>query len=473
MPKRCITALLAAILTLSLFAGCGGKAPVPGSGESSPSPPAGTSVPAEQGEHLTLTPETKELYAGYLRPLADNGILTGEEEILNEGESYGIVQDLEVVDAVLTQDAMTMTAELYGIVKLDPKTGEERVVPEYIDIPDTVTVRSPADAPHAPYLLLGTATVELRDTANGMEVLSHQWQPLENPGRQALEKISSEFAEQISASEKPDLSGYDRRLVDYLYQVITSQRLIGGPEEITRWDLENLCTQLELSCPGTVDPDTGEYTPDPVPLDAGLLRLIPGLRSCSVHHPLADYSVFEGMDRLETLYFYTETEDIPLDFSTLRIGHANTLTIHGFRQDIALDLSGCQVDKLSLHSWVAAVTELKGCEGLRELELNHTRTDTRIINAGNLPDVKMLNLSFMSDYPRVRDFSQLATFGEDVEIHLTLTYQAANNKTVETLAGVRLDSLTLDPKNGQWPLDEPDPALVDLVQAKRLNWVGQ
>ena len=40
-----------------------------------------------------------------------------------------------------------------------------------------------------------------------------------------------------------------------------------------------------------------------------------------------------------------------------------------------------------------------------------------------------------------------------------------------SLDGVRLNRLTLDPKNGQWPLDEPDPALVDRVRAQQVEWL--
>lgn len=289
------------------------------------------------------------------------------------------------------------------------------------------------------------------------------------------EGTSSEFAEQIAASERPDLSRYDQRLVNCVYQVIAGQRPIGGPEEITLWDLENLCTGL------TVNWEVVDYAPEtiadpmePPPIDAGLLRLMPNLRSFTTYYPLTDYSVFEKMEQLDELCFCIEAVETPLDFSTLRVGHTKRLTFDGFRQDIALDLSGCDVDALSIHSWVSAVTELKGCDGVRELEFHNTRSDTRIISAETFPSLETLRMDFMSDYPRIRDFSRLSTFGEEVQIDLTLTYQACNDRTVESLAGVRLDSLTLDPKNGQWPLDgQPDPALVELVKAKQVTWTSR
>ena len=166
-----------------------------------------------------------------------------------------------------------------------------------------------------------------------------------------------------------------------------------------------------------------------------------------------------------------ESEEAVLDFSNLCIGHTKRLNIENFRQDIALDLSHSKVDTLSFHSWVAGANGFRGCDSVTRLEIHHTRTDTSLINAETFPNLKELDMEFMSDYARVRDFSQLSSFGEDVEINLTLTYQACNNKTVASLAGVRLDRLTLDPKNGQWPLDEPDPALVAQVNAGQVIWV--
>lgn len=466
---KCFSILFAALLVL-LCTGCG-EQPAPGSGEGSSPPPAETSAPAGQDRHIELTPEHKEQYATYLRPLGYSGELIGLEP-LPPAYDCGVVKDLEVVDAVLGQDSMTLTAEVYGTVLLNTDTGEETIDNGFW-VENTIAARPPADAPHAPFVLLGTSVVELRDTGKAEpEVLSCHWQPLENPGRRMLEETSSEFAEQIAASGKPDLSGYDRRLVDYVYKIIASQRLIGGPEDITLWDLENLCTDLSINWEVVnYVPETIADPMEPPPIDAGLLRLMPNLRSFTTYYPLADYGVFGEMKQLESLRFDIEATETPLNFSTLRVGKADTLSVENFRQDIAIDLSGCDVNTLHINSWVASVTELKGCEGIRELEFNNTRSDTRIISAETFPNAEHIRMAFFSDTPRVRDFSRLATFGEDVEIDLTLTYQAANNKTVESLAGVRLDRLTLDPKDGQWPLDEPDPALVEKVKARQVEWL--
>lgn len=464
MSRKLFAFILSAALLLLFCAGCGENVSPPAG---SPGPDGGTSAPGEQGEQIQLTEEHKAVYAELLWPLAHNGTLMEEPEILEEGATYDIVQDLEVTDAVLEEDTMTLTAVLYGIVRQDPETGTEAVVPGGW-LGDSSTIRSPEDDPHAPYIPLGTATVKLRGKAAGQDVLSCDWKPIENPGRAYLEAQTQGAAAEIAASGKADLSGYDPRVVDCVYQAIRSRRLIESPGEITLWDLENL-SRLELYGADTSDPDTGAYTPDPLPLDAGLLRQLPNLRSCLVGHPLADYSVFEGMD-LDTLTIHTENETIPLDLSTLQIGHVKRLSVEAFRQNIALDLSQSKVDTLYIDSPVAAVTEFRGCDGVRELEFRGTRSDTSILNASNFPDLEVLQMDFFSDYARFRDLSRLATFGEDVEIDLTLSYQACNSRTVATLDGVRLNSLTLDPKNGQWPLDEPDPALVERVRADRVEW---
>lgn len=469
MYRRCLAVLLAA-LAVMLCAGCTGQTD-PGSGDLSSPPPAETSAPEGQEQHIELTPEHKELYASYLWPLAEDGQLMNQEP-LSPGFIYDTVKEIDVVEALLGQESLILTAELYGSVMLDLATGKDFIPDGFGPWDGAVEIRSPADAPHSPYILLGTSMVELRDQGRGPEVLSCQWQPLENPGRRMLEETSAQYAEQVAASERPDLSGYDQRLVDYVYRIIASQRLIGGPEEITRWDLENLCTDLVINWEVIpYESDENGILIERPPIDAGLLRLMPNLRTFRTYYPLADYSVFEGMEQLDSLAFYIEAEETPLDFSTLRVGKAKTVSFEAFNQDIALDLSRCRVDHLYINSWVAAVTELRGCDGIRELEFLNTRSDTRIINAETFPDLEVLRMEFFSDYSRVRDLSQLATFGEDVTIDLTLRYQACNNKTVESLAGVRLNDLTLDPNNGQWPLDEPDPRLVEQIDAENVVWV--
>ena len=468
MGKRRWSVALAALLALFLCAGCAGGQGA-GGGSSVPGSPEGT--PAEE-DRIELTEEHKAVYADLLWPLAENGELlndwdNGPDPLYDRG---GLAQQLEVVDAVLEGDTMTLTAEVYGFVAIDQKTEEEYPRGDGYTIVGAYTVQSALDDPHYPFILLGTSTVKLRGTAAGQEFLSCRWVPLEKPGHTYLEARTKAVQAQLDASEKLDLSKYDYRMVSYIYQVIQSQRMIGSPEEITRWDLENLCTQLDVIYETPTDPVTGEFLFDPSPLDASLVRLIPTLRSFIAHEPLTDYSVFEEMD-LDLLDLYLWSEEKPVDLSTLRVGHTKRLYLGGINQDITLDLSHSKVDALEFHSWGAGVSEFRGCGGITELVVHNTRTDTTLINKDIFPDLKVLRMDFMSEYPRFRDLSQLATFGEDVQIDLTLSYQACNNKTVASLDGVRLNRLTLDPKNGQWPLDEPDPSLVDRVRAQQVEWL--
>lgn len=469
MCQKIFSFVLSFVLLMLLCTGCIGK-PASGGGASAPSP--------EPSFSEELTPEVQSAYRQYLEPLLENGALmnnwTGDPQGIESGDLYGAAKDLEIVDALLEEDGLTLTAEVYGVVLRNPETGEETITNGDWVVENAVAVQTPYDSPHFPYIPLGAAAVKMQDPA--LEpvpaYLSCVWEPYENPGRRYLEARTAELSDQMAASERPDLSGYDRRLVDYVYKIIASQRLIGGPEDITLWDLENLCTDLSINWEVVnYVPETIADPMEPPPIDAGLLRLMPNLRSFTTYYPLADYGVFGEMKQLESLRFDIEAAETPLDFSTLRVGKADTLSIDGFRQDIAIDLSGCDVNTLHINSWVASVTELKGCEGIKNLEFNNTRSDTRIISAEAFPNAEHIRMAFFSDTPRVRDFSRLASFGEDVEIDLTLSYQAANNKTVESLAGVRLDHLTLDPKDGQWPLDEPDPALVEKIDARQVEWL--
>ena len=73
--------------------------------------------------------------------------------------------------------------------------------------------------------------------------------------------------------------------MNYAYQVIASQRQIGGPEEITLWDLENLCTELVINYEVMEDFTDQRLVDSPV-LDAGLLRLMPSLRTFTSYYHL-------------------------------------------------------------------------------------------------------------------------------------------------------------------------------------------
>ena len=127
------------------------------------------------------------------------------------------------------------------------------------------------------------------------------------------------------------------------------------------------------------------------------------------------------------------------------------------------------MEELELQSYVAGITGFAGCETVESLSIQDTRTDMTLINAEAFPSLTWLDFNIFSDTPRFRDFSQLATFGEDVGISLSLSYQACNDDTLRTLAGVRLDSLYLDPYNGPYPLGDPDPEVLARINAEELT----
>lgn len=175
--------------------------------------------------------------------------------------------------------------------------------------------------------------------------------------------------------------------------------------------MENLCTQLSIDYNTLGDKDG--VVPEDYRMDGELLRLMPNLRSVECLFILENYSVFEGMKNLKYLSLDLETFDDSQpapDISTLRVGHTDRLALENFRQDIAVDLTGSDVDTLLVDSWVAAVTGFKGCENLTSLEFYNTLSDTRIVNAGSFPSLRTLQMNFFSDYARFRDFFQLATF---------------------------------------------------------------
>jgi hypothetical protein len=149
------------------------------------------------------------------------------------------------------------------------------------------------------------------------------------------------------------------------------------------------------------------------------------------------------------------------------VGQAERLWLDDPDTDM-LDMSNINAKALMLSSWSTAVRGFKGCENIERLYFSATRTDMRLVNAKTFPGARYLNLYFYSDTPRVRDFSQLATF-QDLKIDLYLDYQACNNPTLESLAGVRLNDLYLNPENGSYPIQDLDQALVESISANRLT----
>ena len=359
-------------------------------------------------------------------------------------------------------DAWWVTAELYGPLFLDPDTMTDTTG----DNPRAVVIRAEGD--HAPFLAFGTARVELRQTGDGLAPLSCYFEGYDGqPGLTYLKERTRELEAELSASSKIDPSQYDPLVVDYVWRQILASRYLESPADITLWDMEQCVTNAVLS-QHTLAGDSA--LPANYVVDSEIFRLAAGLKRFTSYICLDDYGVFEDMDQLQSLFFYCGgPPDYTPDFSSLKTGSATHLAIKNFQKDFSLDLTGSQVENLELHSYVAGVTGFAGCETVESLSIQDTRTDMALINAEAFPSLTWLDFNIYSDTPRFRDFSQLATFGEDVEISLSLSYQACNDDTLRTLAGVRLDSLYLDPYNGPYPLGDPDPEVLARINAEELT----
>ena len=447
------TALLLALAALGLALwGCAGT-------EEPASPPPSSQSSGASG----LSGEEAEAISAALEEMLWESSLTTDWVGWPEDEdlSNGQIGSFEVLSAERDGDAWWVTAELYGSVFLDADTLADTPV----ETSRSVCIQ--AEGEHAPFLAFGTARVELRQTGDGLIPLSCDFEGYESPGLAYLQAKTRELEPELSASGKIDPSQYDPIIVDYVWRQILAHRYVESPADITLWDMEHYVTDVALSY-WTLAGDGS--LPDGYTADSEIFRLATGMEFFSCYYPLTDYSVFEEVEGLKSLFFsFDFLYDAPPDLSGLRIGRTQHLAINGFRGDFFLDLTGSQVEELELQSYVAGITGFAGCEEVKTLLISGTRTDMTLINAETFPGLQVLSFDISSDTPRFRDFSRLATFGEDVEISLSLYYQACNDDTLRTLAGVRLDSLYLDPYNGQWPLGDPDPEILAQIDAEELT----
>ncbi|MDL2232747.1 hypothetical protein LJC63_04105 [Ruminococcaceae bacterium OttesenSCG-928-L11] len=365
--------------------------------------------------------------------------------------------NLAITNIERTDDGLLVTAELYGNVYIDPVTLEETI--EYGPVPIMTEGSQPK-----PGLAFGKSVVLLRQSAEGLEPLSCTYEKYPHPGLDYLKAQTEKLEAALSASEKIDITQYDQRLVEYIWQLIFSHRYIENPEDITLYDLENFRDPLDLPHSSIYDPDAVDTLDPDYRLDASLLRLMPNLEEVVCPYGLVDYSVFENMHSLKKLTLAVDEEVL----RTLKVGHTEELVLNDPDVDV-LDLSNVDTDILRLVSWTTAVRGFAGCEKIEKLYIMSTRTDMRLVNADTFPDLSYLNLYFYSDTPRVRDFSQLATF-DGVKIDLYLDYQACNNQTLESLAGVKLNDVYLTPENGSYPSQDFDRSLADGLNARKISY---
>lgn len=437
--KRVLCGLCAAVL----LAGCTARdaAPLPSTASSPASQEAGLPDAAPQP------------YLEALKQLCEQGALTCSWQ--DSPEAGALCGGFRVEQTVQDGGFTDVTLELYGTVYLDPETWEESI--DY----GPVAIAA-EDTPQAPFLAFGKAVVRFREESGEKVPLSCSYEAYDSPGMEYLKGRTAQLASVLEASPRLDCTKYDEKLLDYVWKRLLSSRYIESPEEITLYDLEAFQGTLELySYDMGIDPAENPQAS----LDASLLALMPNLEAAVITCRLKDYSVFEGMQKLERLDLYGLDDT---GMATLRIGHTDDLKLSDPELSI-LDLAHIGTDTLHLYSWSTAVGGFANCDRIENLYIMSTRTDMRLVNATAFPNVRYLNLYFYSDTPRVRDFSQLSTFQDSV-IDLYLDYQACNNETIKSLAGVRINDLILDPQSGAYPLDEPETALVNQLTANLISW---
>ena len=431
------------LMLIVLLSGCAAQ-------QASPAPTSSAPPQSEATEMPEFTPAETEKIQNTIYELSVNQFLLASWQgspVLPENPISAV--DYKTIEFTRGNGEFTVTLELYGNLFIDPATMKETL--DYGEI----HIRP---AKGQSWLPFGRSTVRMAETG---EPLSCAFERYPQPGLDYLKAETERLAPELAASEKLDVSQYDPALVNYIWRLVLGGRYVASPEELTLYDLANLTEPLELHY-GSLNMDSND--PD-YRLDASLLRLMPKIPQVWCVVPLEDYSVFETMHELTLLHLHDMNDTA---MRSLKIGHTDELMLNDPAIEV-LDMTGINTDTLRLASWSTAVKGFHGCDKLKNLYISSTRTDIRLVNVETFPSLEYINLIFHSETARVRDLSQLATF-TDVPIDICLSYQACNNKTVESLIGVKLNTLVLDPKNGQWPLSEPDAALVEKLDAKEILW---
>lgn len=436
------------IFAVVLLAGCSAREAAPP--DTDPQGTASSNASQEAG----LPDVDAQPYMEALNQLHEQGALTYSWQ--DSPGSGPLCNGFKVEQAAQDGEFTDITVELYGTVYLDPENWKESI--EY----GPVAIMA-EDTPQAPFLAFGKAVVRFREESGEKTPLSCAYEAYSSPGLDYLKRRTAQLASVLEESPRLDYTKYDGKLLDYVWKLLLSSRYIESPEEITLYDLEGFKGTLELY---QYDMIGGDPVENPAAsLDASLLALLPNLETAVINCRLKDYGVFEGMHKLKKLDLYGLDDT---GMATLRIGHTDDLSLYDPELS-TLDLTHASVDTLRLYSWGTAVGGFAHCDQVKSLYIMSTKTDMRLVNATAFPNVGYMNLYFYSDMPRVRDFSQLSTF-RDTVIDLCLDYQACNNETIKSLAGVRLNDLFLNPQNGSYPLDEPEEALVEQLTANLISW---
>lgn len=314
------------------------------------------------------------------------------------------------------------------------------------------------------YIPVGHSVVVVQNETPGPVFLSCEYTPIESPGMTQLKKRTEQLSEELAASPKvkekfPEI---DRYLLNALWLHTACVRSIESPEDVTMYDLEHI-ENFTLNYSTATMWDKGNSMPNEgYVMDGEPIRFMKQLKYAEISCLLKDYSVFENQE-LEDLILYSNTSQIlPSNLDTLKLKKVNRLDID-FDRDFTLDLEGASVKSLRLTSWSAGIRAFKGCEKVEYLTICSTTTDTTLINRDAFPNAESINLEFYSDFPRFRNLSALSTFEDSVYISIALNYHAANRKTIDSLAGVRITLLTLQPKDGPYPPPDPDPEALSKI----------
>lgn len=419
---------------------------------------------ASNREALPLTDENTSRYNKALWQLEQSGALltTWEGEPNSESFSYAYY---EIVGIEREEDHTFVAVKLYGHVFINPVTMEESLEN------DGYNMQVLKNGDHA----IGESEVIFYEGEGSPKAISCTHTRYENPATAILKANTEAVKAELDASQKvvDVVENYDPYLLQALYRETLSNRWIESPEELTLYDLKKMNSLIiNWESMGSYPDEMEDGTH--YKMDAGLLRLTPNLQTLEIWPVLKDYSVFENMNDLLDLTIYLDAwydpdGSLTPDISNLKIGKVANLVLANFTSDIVVDLTESDVRNLEVQSWVAGVKEFKGCENISKLRILNTRTDTSLINAENFLNAEYITLDFYSDYPRFRDLANLSTFADDVHIDIKLDYQAANNKTVESLEGVRINYLTLDPANGPYVLSEPSYELIGKINISPTN----
>jgi len=396
-----------------------------------------------------------EVYEARMYPLLLSNVLLncweGDPVMADEAS---MITKLTVIDVSKSDDIVTVTAEIYGNIYIDPPSFRESI--GY----GTVGIIADED------LAFGKSVVQFRESADSYTAISCYYEKYPHPGLDYLKEQTQKLDSILSQSPKIDVTKYDRRLVDYLWQVVFAYRYVESPEDLTEYDLENIITAIDLPQSGGMNAYSNVDTFDPAfQMDASLLALMPNLEYVYCPYKLDDYSVFKNMYNLKKLTLCNIDDE---SIATLQVGHTDELVL--FDPDVKmLDLTNVSTDLLRINSWYTSVGGFAGCENIKKLYFMSTRTDMRLVNAETFPNLDYLNLYFYSDTPRVRDFSGLKSF-EKTKIDISLDYQACNNETVESLIGIKLNDVYLVPDLGTYPLPDFDASLAEELDAESISF---